>query len=819
VASLGRVLLSLLLFILPCCTVAQNNDLRGFADMHSHEFANEAFGGYVVTGLPYGPMSDALSEARDRAGHSNLHAFDILGGYLAGYGGAITYPNDGFPNFTGWPSFFEVSHQKVHEEFLKRAVDGGLHLMVMMAVESPLLCDAIVNGGGRTDGRDCNDEMSGIKRQIADAVAMQNYIDAEAGGPNLGWYRIVTTPDQARDVIRAGKLAVVLGVETSHLFNCHHEPCDWSGPLDELWALGVRHFFPIHQDKNAFGGPSYFQTSVQNGPALLNVKAYTFPTVACNYTFPNKTVTRGGGQCDALGLTATGKAFVAKLMNLGAVIDVDHMSDHSFADTLTIAEQLSYPVVASHAGLNAIQQRQGDHEGQLTDAELARVRDVGGMIGLLSDPGDIYSVGTYKGNGPKIPHICGRSSETFAQPYLYALEHAPGMAIGVGTDFNGPLRQLGPRFGAYACNGERAAGPDSINRLPSSFLARASNTVLTPFKTGNRTWDFNQDGLAHVGLLPDLIADLEVLGIPENDLEPLLYSAKGYVDVWQRAVDHSGRQLPPPEPPIAMASSDGGLQMMLDRSGRVWARNAFDGDWTLESPAGEVAISAGAGGLQVLLDSAGQVWAKNSIGYGNWVQESPGGEKAIAAGGNGLQMLLDGAGQVWAKNSIGDGGWNLESPGGEKAIAAGGSGLQMLLDGSGQVWAKYFVGNGGWNQESPAGEVAIAAGGNGLQMLLDGVGQVWAKNFVGNGGWSLESPAGEKAISAGDSNLQMICDGVGQVWAKNFIGNGGWSLESPAGEKAIAAGDNNLQMIFDGAGQVWAKNFIGNGGWNLEPRD
>lgn len=132
---------------------AQDPAMRGFADIHNHEFANMAFGGYVVAGKPFGPINVALSEAECRAGHSNLHAFDILGGFLAGYSGPIWYNNDGYPKFSGWPAFFEVSHQKVHEAFLRRAVDGGLRLMVMMAVESPILCEAVKNGGERpTDG-------------------------------------------------------------------------------------------------------------------------------------------------------------------------------------------------------------------------------------------------------------------------------------------------------------------------------------------------------------------------------------------------------------------------------------------------------------------------------------------------------------------------------------------------------------------------------------------------------------------------------------------------------------------------------------------
>ena len=59
---------------------------------------------------------------------------------------------------------------------------------------------------------------------------MQDYIDAQAGGPGKGFFRIVRNPFQARRVINRGKLAVVLGIEVSQPFDCtvHNEQpgCD-----------------------------------------------------------------------------------------------------------------------------------------------------------------------------------------------------------------------------------------------------------------------------------------------------------------------------------------------------------------------------------------------------------------------------------------------------------------------------------------------------------------------------------------------------------------------------------------------------------------
>src|SRR5581483_5273077 len=72
---------------------------------------------------------------------------------------------------------------------------------------------------------------------------------------------IVTNPFEAREVINSGKLAVVEGIEVSHLFNCGEylgaPQCDEAqvnAGLREVRALGVSTFFPVHKFDNAFGG-------------------------------------------------------------------------------------------------------------------------------------------------------------------------------------------------------------------------------------------------------------------------------------------------------------------------------------------------------------------------------------------------------------------------------------------------------------------------------------------------------------------------------------------------------------------------------------
>ena len=67
--------------------------------------------------------------------------------------------------------------------------------------------------------------------------------------PAQGWYRIVRTPEEAREVIAADKLAVVLGTsQVDHLFNCRNEgdltADDVRIQLDKYYDLGVRPPFP-----------------------------------------------------------------------------------------------------------------------------------------------------------------------------------------------------------------------------------------------------------------------------------------------------------------------------------------------------------------------------------------------------------------------------------------------------------------------------------------------------------------------------------------------------------------------------------------------
>ncbi len=76
------------------------------------------------------------------------------------------------------------------------------------------------------------------------------------------------------------------------------------------------------------------------------------------------------------------------------------------------------------------------------------------------------------------------------------------------------------------------------NILPAWNLWKektGNNEPLRRCITGNRYWDFNLDGLAHYGLMPDLLQDLKNIGFTNLQLAPLFGSAEDYIQMWEKA--------------------------------------------------------------------------------------------------------------------------------------------------------------------------------------------------------------------------------------------------------------------------------------------
>ena len=97
---------------------------------------------------------------------------------------------------------------------MERSWRGGQRLFVNLLVENNQLCKLYPLK------RNSCDDMDSVRLQAKQMREFEDYIDAQYGGPGAGWYRIVTNPFEARKVINQGKLAVVMGIETSMPFDC-----------------------------------------------------------------------------------------------------------------------------------------------------------------------------------------------------------------------------------------------------------------------------------------------------------------------------------------------------------------------------------------------------------------------------------------------------------------------------------------------------------------------------------------------------------------------------------------------------------------------
>jgi microsomal dipeptidase-like Zn-dependent dipeptidase len=538
----------------------------GVADTHSHQFANVGFGGKVVFGEAFsgGGLQTALPVC------NNVHGFAGLGDIVdSALRESLGHPTGGYPHFDGWPLWRDYTHQQMYVDWVRRAYDGGLRLMVVHAVNNTVLCSV----NGQAPGFSCAD-MEAVDRQIQAAKDMEAFVDAQSGGPGKGFYRIAYSAAQARQIINAGGLAVVLGMEVDEPFGCgvNGSCTDASvqAALGQYHARGVRHFFPVHVVDNAFGGSAMyeplftyankivtsdffgqrncggegFQYKTGQASPLLSVLGFLVGTG----TAPTTTF---GADCNSRTLTQLGGSLVRGLMRRKMIVDIDHMSALTAAEVLDIAGNESYPLVAGHTGILGATLGDNRHEGLKTAGQLQRLRNLGGLVAAAVHQGTNEEV-EY---GPAASfNDCSHSSKTWAQAYMAAVDAMGGpqtAAVALGSDFNGLAGTLGPRFGAEACTGNAPGAsvpqgsklvyPFSIETPPNlpaggaGFMGRmalASHIYRDESGSQFPGYDFNYDGLPHAGLLPDFLADLRSV-LPAGYLPPLFRSAEGYLQMWE----------------------------------------------------------------------------------------------------------------------------------------------------------------------------------------------------------------------------------------------------------------------------------------------
>ncbi len=177
----------------------------------------------------------------------------------------------------------------------------------------------------------------GYERAYRAALRKFNAIDLMTGryGDRIALAR---SADDLEAHLAAGKLSAMIGVENGYPLGPELEH------LDEFAARGASYISITHDGNNQFG------TSARPRP---------------------------NEQGEDTGLTPLGRELVARVNDLGIMLDVSHASDRSTIEAATLSRA---PVIASHSSAAAV----FDHPRNLSDAEIRAIAANGGVIQVVA---------------------------------------------------------------------------------------------------------------------------------------------------------------------------------------------------------------------------------------------------------------------------------------------------------------------------------------------------------------------------------------------------------------------------------------------------
>lgn len=490
-------------------------EVRGFMDGHMHWMTFEYIGGNFHCGRPwdrYG-IAAALPDCSSIEGPQGSAA--PIQNFLNFGQPAAPHDTSGYPKLTEWRRD-NVTYEGTYYRWLQRVWKSGLRLIVMPINENRVLCELMQNR------RNSCDEMVTVAKGLDDIKELQDYVDAQAGGPGKGFFKIVRNPFQARRVINNGKLAVVLEIEVSELFDCRgsistscsREIIDRG--LDELYKAGVRSSLLLNKFDNPLTGVRF-----DSGPvgALINAGnknsygsfwsaetcqgrkqdneiqggAITDPALAALAT-----QVAGGGStptyppaphCNTRGLTQLGRHTVRRMIDMGMIINPDHMSQRGVDETISIAEARDYSgVISPH--------------GWMDPRNWPRIWKLGGMA---------------------FPNA-GTASDFVKAWQTYRPKRTPyDFGWGYGADLGGLAVQGAP------------APEGSPNAVTYPFKSLDDATTVSPERTGERVFDYSKEGVAHYGLYADWAEEVRKTGGPRIARD-LLDGPEAYLEMWERAV-------------------------------------------------------------------------------------------------------------------------------------------------------------------------------------------------------------------------------------------------------------------------------------------
>jgi microsomal dipeptidase-like Zn-dependent dipeptidase len=497
----------------------------GWVDSHMHLGGSEALGGKIGYGSPFHKFGIVEAIGNCEVDHGPMGSAAAVD-HLLGTGSPVNrHDTIGWPTYKDWPKWSSQGHHQTYYLWVKRSWLGGQRLMINHLVANEVLCTIWPQ-----KQNDCN-EMVNARLQHQLILDMQDYIDAQEGGPGKGFFRIVNSPAEARKVIADGKLAVVFGIEAEKILDCGEQfdmpectKADIDKRLDEWHQMGMRFAFPLHIFDNAFGGAEFSRYTKDT--ALLNLynagniyeTGHPYATIPCseaNEVEEGEAETQSNGVFDTIAalvltpmptpatattaciengrtLTATGEHFVNRMIDYGMVIETDHSGALARKRIMDIAKSRNVAVVSGHTGSISVQR------------DSQRLANMGAILSTLPDKD-------------------ARTTIAFYEKLKGLYPAGTTIVTGLGSDINGIHAQAPPRTDAAT--------------LPLKYPFKSYDGRITFDKqrTGQRVFDLNVDGVSHYGLYPDYLADIQQLPGGEEALQAIFRSAEGYLQLWERS--------------------------------------------------------------------------------------------------------------------------------------------------------------------------------------------------------------------------------------------------------------------------------------------
>lgn len=222
-------------------------------------------------------------------------------------------------------------------------------------------------------------DAAGVRAARADADAKLARIRAFAAD-NPGRVGIALSADDVERLAREGKVAVLIGFQNARSLG------DDVGQIDRLYGEGVRVFGFNHAGHNSWSDSSR-------------------PS--------DEPVAEHGGLSDL------GRRAVARLNDLGVLIDVSQLSSDAFVETLRLTRA---PVAATHSNVRALV----DNTRNLSDAELDAIKTNDGVVQVT--PFNSYLVQ---------PGAAQRATVSDYVDHIdYIARRIGWRHVGIGTDFD-----------------------------------------------------------------------------------------------------------------------------------------------------------------------------------------------------------------------------------------------------------------------------------------------------------------------------------------------------------------------------------------------